>query len=420
MKKLIITILAICFIASPLCASLVPFNDYYFDKDDIFSSPALLIEREEVTHFGFEITAMSSIDYMSYLADPSSRLSESSDYLYTAMMNGNEDFWNENYGALAGMFSFDSLNLPSYSQPLSEADIAQIKSYLSESYSNRFDSNQKASAVLSAVQNTDIFSSPSAPELNGSMNLSLKMYGGEIYNNGFGWRIKSNIGIAGSENMLSSNASILGVDIRGDVGYAFHIINEHFTIGTSLEAGLFANNSIINYMLLNSRFSGTLAISEPFKLGFGISLNAGVMYRHSENLAFTLDLTNLISLRKYSDMALTDFVDFDGLDNDPNVYYQPMDAVIRARWDYGPYHVVAEMGDIVRQLFWMKEDKNMAFNFYAVPKAYFIYDFSEELSINTGLEYSSVLFGVEYAGLNAEISFSFSDLSIGLKAGYRF
>ena len=97
-----------------------------------------------------------------------------------------------------------------------------------------------------------------------------------------------------------------------------------------------------------------------------------------------------------------------------------MDAVIRARWDYGPYHVVAEMGDIVRQLVWMKEDKNMAFNFYAVPKAYFIYDFSEELSINTGLEYSSVLFGVEYAGLNAEISFSFSNLSIGLKAGYKF
>ena len=45
MKKLIITILTICFIASPLSASLVPFNDYYFDKDDIFSSPALLIER---------------------------------------------------------------------------------------------------------------------------------------------------------------------------------------------------------------------------------------------------------------------------------------------------------------------------------------------------------------------------------------
>ena len=421
MKKLIIVIMTIYAILSPLNASLVPFNDYYFDKDDIFSSPALLLESEEVTHFGFEINAMSSIDYLSYLASPSSKLSEASDYLYSTMMNGDLDFWNENYSALSEMFSFDSLNLPSISAPLTNEDVAEIRVYLSQSYTNRFDSNQKASAVLSAVQNTDIFSSNSAPELNGSMNLSLKMYGGEIYDNGFGWRIKSNMGLAGRGNMLSSSsASILGLDIRGDVGYAFHIINDSFTIGTALEAGVFANNSILNYMLLNSRLSGSLALTEPFKLGMGISLNAGVMYRHSENLAFTLDLTNLISFRKYSDMNLTDFVDFNGLDNDINVYYQPMDVIIRARWDSGKYHVVAEIGDIIQQLIWMNNLDNLSFNFYAVPKAYFTYDFSEDLSISTGLEYSSILLAVEYSGFNAELSFSFSDLSIGLKAGYRF
>ena len=421
MKKLIIAIITICSILSPLSASLVPFNDYYFDKDDIFSSPALLIESGEVTHFGFEITAMSSIDYLSYLASPSSQLSEASDYLYSTMMNGDIDFWNENYSALSGIFSFDSLNLPSISAPLTDADVAEIRAYLSQSYANRFDSNQKASAVLSAIQNTDIFSLNYAPKLNGSMNLSLKMYGGEIYDNGFGWRIKSNMGLAGRGNMLSSSSSsILGIDIRGDVGYAFHIINDSFTIGTALEAGVFANNSILDYMLLNSRFSGSLALTEPFKLGMGISLNAGVMYRHSENLAFTLDLTNLVSFRKYSDMDLTDFIDFDGLDNDPNVYYQPMDVIIRAIWDSGPYHVVAEIGDIIQQLIWMNSFDSLSFNFYAVPKAYFTYDFSADLSISTGLEYSSILLGVEYSGFNAEISFSFSDLSIGLKAGYRF
>ena len=62
----------------------------------------------------------------------------------------------------------------------------------------------------------------------------------------------------------------------------------------------------------------------------------------------------------------------------------------------------------------------MTFDFFAVPKAYFIYDINEELSINTGLEYSGILFGVEYLGLKGEISFSFEDLSIGIKAGYRF
>ena len=38
MKKLIIVLISICFVIAPLSASLVPFNDYYFDKDDIFSS----------------------------------------------------------------------------------------------------------------------------------------------------------------------------------------------------------------------------------------------------------------------------------------------------------------------------------------------------------------------------------------------
>ena len=65
MKKLIIVLISICFVIAPLSASLVPFNDYYFDKDDIFSSPALLLEAEKtVVHFGFDIEAMSAIDYL--------------------------------------------------------------------------------------------------------------------------------------------------------------------------------------------------------------------------------------------------------------------------------------------------------------------------------------------------------------------
>lgn len=420
MKKLIIVLISICFVIAPLSASLVPFNDYYFDKDDIFSSPALLLEAEKtVVHFGFDIEAMSAIDYLSYLANPSSSLAEASDYLYDTLMNGDEAFWNENYSIFSQMFDFDS-SKPIFTQPLSEANIAQIKAYLKDSYAHRFDESQKASAVIKAINNTDIFKSSSAPELNGALDLTLKMHGGVIDGNGFGWRVKSNIGLSGSGNMLSSSSSILGLDVRGDVGYAFHFLNERITIGTSLEAGLYANNIINNPALLDARFSGALAIQNPFRLGMGVSLNAGVMYRHSDNLAFTMDFTNLVSFRKYAIMELTDFVDFNGLDMDENVYYEPLDIIVRARWDYGKYHVVAEMGDIVRQLIWMNERDNMTFDFFAVPKAYFIYDINEDLSINTGLEYSGILFGVEYLGLKGEISFSFEDLSIGIKAGYRF
>ena len=110
MKKLIIVLISICFVIAPLSASLVPFNDYYFDKDDIFSSPALLLEAEKtVVHFGFDIEAMSAIDYLSYLANPSSSLAEASDYLYDTLINGDESFWNENYSIFSQMFDFDEM-----------------------------------------------------------------------------------------------------------------------------------------------------------------------------------------------------------------------------------------------------------------------------------------------------------------------
>ena len=422
MKKLIIVLISICFVFAPLSASLVPFNDYYFDKDDIFSSPALLLEAEKtVVHFGFDIEAMSAIDYLSYLADPSSSLAEASDYLYDTLMNGDVSFWSKNSNILSTIFDFDLANIPSLGTGgIDSSTIEEIRLYLEDSYARRFNKDQKASAVIKAINNTNIFKSSSAPELNGALDLTLKMHGGVIEGNGFGWRVKSNIGLSGSGNMLSSSSSILGLDVRGDVGYAFHFLNEKITIGTSLEAGLYANNIINNPALLDARFSGALAIQNPFRLGMGVSLNAGVMYRHSDNLAFAMDFTNLVSFRKYAIMELTDFVNFNGLDMDENVYYEPLDIIVRVRWDYGKYHVVAEMGDIVRQLIWMNERDNMTFDFFAVPKAYFIYDINEDLNINTGLEYSGILFGVEYLGLKGEISFSFKDLSIGIKAGYRF
>ena len=421
MKKAIITIISIFMALESLSSALVPFNDYYFDKDDIFSSPAMLLEEEGITHFGFEISAMSAIDYLSYLSSPAESLSGASDYLYIEMMDGDASFWNENYGSLSSMFSFDSVNIPSLKLPLDESDVAEIKAYLKESYLSRFDDSQKAYAVLKALQDTDIFSSSSAPVLNGSKDLSLKMYGGVIYSNGFGWRLKSNVGLTGSGSMLSSSSvNMLGFDMRGDVGYAFNVINEKFTIGTALEAGLYAENRILSSMLLDARFSGNLAISEPFKLGLGISVNAGFMYRHSDELAFTVDLTNLVSLRKYYDMDLTDFVSFDGIDEDPNVYYSPMDVIVRARWDRGRYHVVAELGDIVRQLIWMNDDVLYSFDFFAIPKAYFTYDLTSDLSLGGGLEYSGLIFTLDYLSLDAEISFSFKDLSIGIKAGYSF
>ena len=419
MKKFIITCLILISALTSVSASLMPYYDPYFDKDSIFSSPARLIEESKVTPFGVKVEAFSAVDYLSYLASPSSALRDASDYLCQTLMNGDLEFWRSNYDAFEQMFSFDnSANLPS--QPTDDADLLQIKAYLRDSFQNRFDDTQKASAVLTAMNTTSIFSSSDAPVLNGNANLSLKMYGGVIYDNGFGWQVNSNIGFYGNSNMLASGTNLLNVDVRGNVGYAFHLFSDRFTIGLSLELGAFMQNPMGNYGLLNSRFSGELGLGNYFKLGLGFSTNFGAMYRHNEELAFTLDAVNVASFRKYTDMTLSDFMSFDGFDKDSNVYYQPMDLILRALWNRGPYHVVVEIGDVINQVIWMNSYSSYNFDFFSIPKVYFTYDFNSDLSLSTGLEYSKLLLGVEYKGFNAEISASLDKLAFGITAGYEF
>ena len=421
MRKLISFTLIILIFVSSLNASLIPTRDPYFDKDSLFSSPARLIEESGTIPFGISVNAFSAVDYLSYLANPSSSLSEASDYLYDEMMNGDLAFWQENYSKLSSAFDFDSSNFPSYSSTLTEANLAQIKAYLSSSYYKRFNDAQRASIVIGAMNGTDIFTSPDIPTMHGGVDLALHMYGGVVYGNGFGWQIRSNIGLLGDDNMLKSDGtSLLSADIRADIGYAFHLLSDRFTIGMSLELGAYAENSLINSTLLASRFSGDLGISEPFLLGLGFSANFGAMYRLNDSLAFTLDVVNLASFRKYTMMDLTDFVSFDGFTSNPNVYYQPLDLILRAYWDQGPYHVTVEFGDIVNQLIWMDKAHSSLFEFYAIPKVYFSYDISEDLIISTGLEYSRLLFGVDYKGFSAELYTSLNKLAFGISAGYEF
>ena len=421
MRKLITFTLIILIFISSISASLIPTRDPYFNKDSLFSSPARLIEESGTIPFGISVNAFSAVDYLSYLANPSSSLSEASDYLYDEMMNGDLAFWQENYSKLSSAFDFDSSNFPSYSSTLTEANLAQIKAYLSSSYYKRFNDAQRASIVIGAMNGTDIFTSPDIPTMHGGVDLALHMYGGVVYGNGFGWQIRSNIGLLGDENMLKSDGtSLLSADIRADIGYAFHLLSDRFTIGMSLELGAYAENSLINSTLLASRFSGELGISEPFLLGLGFSANFGAMYRLNDSLAFTLDVVNLASFRKYTMMDITDFVSFDGFTSNPNVYYQPLDVILRAYWDQGPYHVTVEFGDIVNQLIWMDKAHSSLFEFYAVPKVYFSYDISEDLIISTGLEYSRLLFGVDYKGFSAELYTSLNKLAFGISAGYEF
>lgn len=423
MKKLVISILIFIVALSSVSASLVAYNDPYYDKDSPFSSPAMLIEKSEVIPFAFSVEAYSAVDYLSYLASPAEALSKAADYLYERMMNGDVEFWRENYNAIRNAFDFDRETFPELTaSEITDVDVLGLRAYLAESYYGRFTDAHRASAVLDVLDATSIFKSGNAPQLYSDAVLSLNMYGGAFYDNGFAWTVESNLGFLVDTNLLESGSNSLAFDIRGNAGYAFNIINPKFSLGVAVEAGVYFENSILSTQLLTARFDDNFigAFSEPFKLGLGFSLNLGAMYRHSEELAFTLDLTNVAAFRKYTNLDLTDFVDFDGFTSDPNVYYTPMDIIVRAYWDRGPYHLKVEIGDIINQVIYMNMAPSYTFNFYAIPKVYFSYDINNDLSVSTGLEYLKLLLGIDYKGFSAEISCSLDKLGFGITAGYKF
>ena len=421
MKKALTIICILTFACTSIFAAMMPFNDPYFDKDSVFSSPARLIESAGVTHFGFEVEAMSAFDYLSYITDPSAELRAASDDLYAMLMNGDVEFWNEYYGYFDDIFSFDnSSNLPS--RPTDDAGLAAMRAYLRDSYANRFTEEQKGLAVLNAMSNTNLFDTNHHDELYSDAVLRLSLFGGVVYENGFGWDLGFNAGLKMPEDMLSSGSSLMAFDIYGDVGYAFHVFSERFTVGASLGLNMSFQSNLMNSNMLLGRYNNDVlsVFDQDFRLGLGFSLDFGTMYRHNEELAFTFDLVNVATFRTYYDLAPTDFVDYDGFDNDGNTYYQPLDFIIRALWDRGPYHVRVEFGDVINQVIWMNELPSYSFDFFMVPKVYFDYDITQDLTLKTGLEYLRLLFGVEWQGLEAELAVMLDKPGLGLTVGWSF
>lgn len=422
MKRFLLAICLLVLVCTSVFASMVPFNDPYFDKDSVFSSPARLIESAGVTHFGFEVEAMSAFDYLSYITDPSAELRAASDDLYDMLMNGDETFWEDYYGYLDDIFSFDnSSNLPA--RPTDAISLAAMRAYLQDSYSNRFSDEQKGLAVLNAEKNTDLFDRYSHDELYSDAVLRLSLFGGVVYENGFGWDLGFNAGLTMPEDMLSSGRSLMAFDLYGDVGYAFHVFSERFTVGASLGLNMSFQTNMSNSTMLLSRYNASsidVFMDDDYRLGLGFSLDFGTMYRHNEELAFTFDLVNVATFRTYYDLAPTDFVDYDGFDNDGNTYYQPLDFIIRALWDRGPYHVRVEFGDVINQVIWMNELPSYSFDFFMVPKVYFDYDLTQDLTLKTGLEYLRLLVGVEWQGLEAELAVMLDKPGLGLTVGWSF
>ena len=419
MKKLITIILTLIFVVSAVFA-MTPYYDPFYTTDDIFTSPARFVEQPEISPFGFEINTFGAVDYLSYLSNPVNKLSEDEyvDALYYILYNADLDFWNNNPRLLSSLFSFDdSNNIPT--TPTNDTQLAQLRAYLSDSFNNRFDSTHKAVAVYNAIQK-DLLDDE---KLYGDVNLSLTLHGGASYSNGFAWRLKADAGFMTPENMLSNQKSVIAFDVRADFAYAFNILSEKFSVGVSLDLLAGGQARISNNDLISARFEDEILNSfadDAFTLdmGLGFGLNFGGMYRQNETLAFTLDLTNVASFRKYYYLDKTDLAGaYDGFD-EMDVYYQPMDLVLKALWDYGPYHLVVEFSDVINQVIWDREVSGYDYNFFAIPKLGFTYDINEDFSINTHLGYSKLSFGIDFHNFTVEASTSLNKLGFGLSVGY--
>lgn len=418
MKKFTTILIFLIFIVSAVFA-MTPYYDPFYNTDDIFTSPARFVEQPEISPFGFEINTYGAVDYLSYLSNPVNKLSEDEyvDALYDILYNADLDFWHNNSDLLDVIFDFDGFT---WTAPTNEAQLAQLQADLKASFNNRFDSTHKAVAVYNAIQK-DLLDDE---KLYSDVNLSLSLHGGASYSNGFAWRIKADAGFMTPENMLSNQKSVIAFDVRADVGYAFNILSEKFSVGVALDVLAGGQALISNNGLLAARFEDNILLAftdDPnftLDMGLGFGLNFGGMYRQSETLAFTLDLTNVASFRKYYYLDVGDLSgSYDGFD-EMDVYYQPMDLVLKALWDYGPYHLVVEFSDVINQVIWDREVSGYDYNFFAIPKLGFTYDINEDFSINTHLGYSKLSFGIDFHNFTVEASTSLNKLGFGLSVGY--
>ena len=426
MKKFIAILICLMLTGSAIFA-MNPYYDPFYTTEDIFTSPARFTEQQEISPFGFEINTFGAVDYLSYLSNPVNKLSEDEyvdslyDYFYS-IDNWTRQLYEDEFEKV---FSFDISNLPSMprdtmSEEQMDVYVSQMRAYLSDSFNNRFDSTHKAVAVYNAIQN-DLLDDE---KLYSDVNLSLSLHGGASYSNGFAWRIKADAGFMTPENMLSNQKSVIAFDVRADVAYAFNILSDKFSVGVALDVLAGGQARISNNDLLAARFEDDILFAftgDPnftLDMGLGFGLNFGGMYRQNETLAFTLDLTNVASFRKYYYLDVNDLSgSYDGFD-EMDVYYQPMDLVLKALWDYGPYHLVVEFSDVINQVIWDREVSGYDYNFFAIPKLGFTYDINEDFSINTHLGYSKLSFGIDFHNFTVEASTSLNKLGFGLSVGY--
>ncbi len=421
MKKYFI-LLFIFIIVSPIFSAFIPTYDS-FDAG-YFKTPARLVEIEDSTPFGFELEMGSDIDGLTFLADPAKGLQSSANHLGKFLSRQGNAFWDKNYGNISSIFSSIDANFPS-SKPADEFDYDQLRDYFSDDFLHGLTDEQRAYAVartLDALKDAGVYPADSTGVVGGDTYLALQLYGGKI-KNGFGWDWNVNFNYDGSKSLVDRFGGRMSVDARMNIGYAFHMISERFSVGVVAQPQLRFQMDIPNqgYLLARLEDEPLSIFGENLNFGTAIAFNFGAMYRHNENLAFELDVRNAPYFQSFFYISTDDIANEDvKFRRDKNIYFVPPDVALTAFWDWNKYHIEVELSDIVNQLIWENEYPELSFNYYSVPKIRFGYDIIDEMTIGAKLQYNTFAVDFGWKGLTAEISTKLDIFAIGMKVGYRF
>ena len=425
MRKAFLYLIIFSFAVSGLYSiDLIPVNG--FDDKNIYSSPAILASLEDKkVPFGFELKGYADMDMINFISNPAPVLADAANYLEDYLLEKDDQYLYDNYDAIKEIFQFDA------QFPVLYEDITENSYFIRDYLTNRFEmigAGNRARAVSNALTSSlGIFPEDTSSLVNGELDFSMRLYGGEI-RNGFAWNIGMGIVYDGTPSILNSVSyknheygSDLYFTLGGDLGYGTYI-GDNFAIGVSFSPDFIFRSTIPGSALMSSRLRGKfleLLGGNTFDFGLSLNLNLGFMIDAGE-AKILIDFRNLPSMQMYWYFDANDILDGFKFHEDENIYFVPPDASIGVVWNHDSWCIKGEISNIADQLIWKTMIPSYNFDILSVPKFSIGYSIIEDMIISLGYEYRKVVLGFGYKGLNVEFSTRVDRIGFGVALGYEF
>lgn len=424
MKRILIAVLLISIAISSVSAIAIPVTDA--SKRTVFDSPALLAVEDRKINFGIEAEAYADKDFIGLFTNPANALGGMADKLKTFLLAQDDQYLSDNYDEIAEIFAFDP-KFPSKSSTVAE-DAYWIRDYLNVRF-NEIGAGNRAQAAINATTSSLGIYSDDTLEFRGELDLSLRMYGGEI-KNGFGWLVDFGLVLDGAPRLFETYTSgdyeygsSLYMTLGADLGYGTYVGGENFAIGFSFSPDFMFRTTTSNADFITSRVNGSIVdfiMNNTFDFGFSFEFNLGMMMKASDEISLLFNFRNIPSIQTYWYFSADDIVQGFQFHYDENIYYVPPDIAATMLWERGPWSIEFEVQNILNQLLWKSAVSTYTFDIFSIPRLSCTYNFTEDLALGFGYESRSVFVNVQWTGLTVELTCMVDRLGGGLKICYEF